>query len=595
MSSKFESDVELPAEMELDSDDRSTPDGAITSLTLTPKRLRRWNSYFNELVEIARELKFGIMVSDDGKVKREHDPDNTDGPVTHELHKTLYNTEKLERKLRAEVQRDIAHRYSIFSPCLGLDIFCSLLDRIVGCEIEIESPNPNLLQRDIHLIHILESASDVANYCVAEWMKCPHVLQAFDSYIRAFPDYEKASAEFTNRLQHWKGATIQDLDTNDLDWQLGMGRGLAHGLTSLAFDCASNCAHCLDFLIRHDIIKLQGYDGYGFNWVEAAIRAKNPAVLTYLLEKMSEDEFFNYTNVHHIRLNNHRFTAKMAVLRLVTRTNWEWACELLIKKLIKDRKGKKMAEYVDNPTRALLNRFLSPEIAEKLRKNKFSIANICKRELCEEKTAWHIAALYNPHGDAYMTWLLVNSSHEVAEKNFKGKDTLHIAAAGNNPACIRWLCGQLDPLKVWDRPTDMKSGSKSALLNEYAGCALELAARNMTNLSVFETMVDCVEDEAFEEFELTGYLFKAICYGLRDYMENPAPDSRLSVTQATDIAKSKCEIIMERLPDKWIGSPTFDEVLAIASQCGFVDIAGRMVHFSESIKARAAARPRRTR
>ncbi|KAJ6021076.1 hypothetical protein N7540_006580 [Penicillium herquei] len=590
MSSNSESDGELPVEMDLEEEEEWAM--GIPS-TLTPKRLRRWGAYFNELVEIARELKFGIMVSDsDGKIKKEHDPANTIGPGVHELHKVLYNTEKLEKQPRDVVQREVAHRYPLFS--LDSDTFCRVLDRIIGCEIEeIESSNPNLLQRDVHLIHILESATAGTKYHIEMYMDCLHVKGVFESYIRGFPNCKGASAEFTDRLQHWKGATVQDVDTNDLDWQLGMGRGLPHGRTSLAFDCASNCAHCLDFLIRHDVVKLQGYDGYGFNWVEAAIRAKNPAVLTYLLEKMSNDEFFNYTNIHHIRLGDHRFTAKMAVLRLVTRTNWGWACELLIKKLIKDGKGKKIAEYVDNPTRALLNRFLSPETAEKLRKNKFTIANIYKREGCEEKTSWHIAALYNPHGDAYMNWLLVNSHYGVAENNFKGKNTLFIAAAGNNPACIRWLCGHLDPLKVWDRPTDMKSGSKSPLFNEYTGCALEIAARNMTNLSVFDAMMDCVEDEAFEEFELTGYLFKAICYGLRDYMENPTLESRLSVTQAADIAKSKCEIIMVRLPHKWLVSPTFDESLAIASRCGFVDIAGRMSNFSESIQARAAARPTR--
>ncbi|KAJ5710148.1 hypothetical protein N7493_009740 [Penicillium malachiteum] len=595
MSSTPESDVEMEAEvgMEAELDEDQLEWAAGIPSTLRPKRLKRWDAYFNEVVEIARELRFGIMASGpDGKIKREHDPENTLGPGVHELHKVLYNTEKLERQVRDMEQREIAHRYPLFS--LDGDTFYRVLDRIVGFEAEPESSNPNLLQRDIHLIHILESATSGAKECVSAWAQVPWVIKAFESYIRGFTDYKDASEEFMDRVKLWKCASLKDLDMNDLDWQLGLGRGLPYGRTSLAFDCASNCAHCLDFLIRHNFVKLQGYDGYGFNWVEAAIRAQNPAVLTYLLEKMSEDEFFNYTNIHHIRVPDPRFTGKMAVLRLATRTNWAFGCDYLINRLIKLGKGKRIAEYVDNPTRALLNRFLNPEVAEKLRKNKFNIATFYKLEPHEQKTSWHTAALYNPHGEAYMNWLQAHARHGPAEPNFKGKNTLHIAAAGNNPACIRWLCKHpaLDPLEVWNRPTDIKSGSKSPLFNEYTGCALEIAARNMTNLSVFETMMDCVEDEAFEEFELTGYLFKAICFGLRDYMDNPPPDSRLSVTQAADIAKSKCDLIMQRLPDKWIGSSTFDDTLAIASQCGFVDMAAKMVHFSESIKSRAAARRR---
>lgn len=560
-----------PSRMDIDSESDIDFDSDLNIYLETADRLIRWRSYFDQLVLMAHQISKSIHANPVGT--GEEIPVGT-------IYSALLETEtsgsssiqRLEQKLLAE-------KYSIYR--LPACIFYDFLDAIFGLDASnVASSNPTILQRDVHVLHVLEKSSRKAKEYIDVWVETSYVKDAFDSFTRSFPNYESAAIEYRN-VQKLYGSS---LDHRDLSWQMGVERGLQRGSISLGVSCAMNCVDCLDFIIRHELIHAEGYDGNGFSWLEGAIRGRKQDVFIYLIDKLEKKQFFNFHSVHHLRLKQISYDAKMSVFRFVARESWGWAVMYLLWRFIKTKKERRLTEYIDESTKALLLRFVDPATAEALRKGGYNVAGVSFPAPAEEQTAFHVAALHNPH-EHIMSWLLLNSNADVGAQNFKGKDTLQIAASGSNPESIQWLCGHLDPLKIWERP----SGGRF-LVNEYTGCALELAALNMTNVSVFETMMNCVGDDAFEDLDLPLSLYKAILTGLHDYTTRGSPIPIAATDAAHEVAISKSNVIKARLSSKWLSSLQMEEAMCCVWRYGFSNLAGSMSSFSNADIERQAAR-----
>ena len=562
-----------PSRMEIDSGSDMEVDSVLATYLETTDRLTRWRSYFDQLVHVAIQISKSLHAKPvEGQ---EEIPVETiySGLIATETSGSS-SIQRLEQKLLAE-------KYSIFR--LPACVFYDFLDAVFGMDASnVASSNPTISQREVHMLHVLEKASPKAKEYIGVWIESSYVKDGFDSFTRSFPNYEAAAAEYQNLQKMYASSSLDHLD---MGWQIGVERGLRTGSMSLGFTCAMNCVDCLDFLIRHKLIHAEGYDGYGFSWLDGAIRAQKQDVFLYLLDKLEKNQFYNYPSVQHLRFKHTTYDAKMAIFRIVARENWTWAVMHLLGGFIKEGKVKKLPEYIDQPTKALLLRFVDERTAEALRKGGYDLSDVSFPVPAEEQSPFHVVALHNPHGQSIISWLYINTQVEVGAVNFKGKDALQIAASGNRPECIQWLCGHLDPLKIWERPSDGRF-----LVNEYTGCALELAARNMTNVSVFETMMNCVGDDAFEDFDLPLSLYKAVFAGLYHFTTKSSHIPPAATEAAYEVSILKSNVIKARLTPKWLQSAEMEEAMSCVWRYGFSNLAGSVSSFSNADLDRQAAR-----
>ncbi|CAG8124018.1 unnamed protein product [Penicillium salamii] len=192
------------------------------------------------------------------------------------------------------------------------------------------------------------------------------------------------------------------------------------------------------------------------------------------------------------------------------------------------------------------------------------------------RTVWH-RAIENPQGPEFLDWLL-NHSHTQpsCRSDFdrdSGETALVLAAKGNEPACIDWLCENCDPMAAQstnptsEEPNTFAYAMKTAAHSVQPSCAAILYA-----------ISNYAPDELYRDLMLVKHIYWLVIKAYRDThlklesSMNPGQSRMKCLVLLRNITMSKIKVLNTRMQinwRRWVKSVHFKWLLQFCSLHGY--------------------------
>ncbi|KAJ5545511.1 hypothetical protein N7535_006103 [Penicillium sp. DV-2018c] len=389
--------------------------------------------------------------------------------------------------------------------------------RFVGFPSAVRYIDPS----KIHALHGL--LQGVLGSSVETWLKRPQTVDKMRARIRSYRDYDEAMAHLSQHTASAEPETDSDPKTDP------------------AYDAAKECAECLEFLINWDIVKCNGYDQSGRNWIEAALDGLNMRLLTYLVNKVDPKHLLARRDLR----EPHEDHILLALAGIGAFPQFETALTRLSDAGLASLQ--ELREIFHNAAMHELCAIAPVSIASALHKHGINIANVKHQyhELGGQlESSWHIAAAFNPAGSDFMEFLLEYSVLSPDIRNSENMNPLMYAACFDEPASIAWLCTHIDPTlpRLPDGPR---------------GYALICAARSshMCSGVIFAIILSHLPSELFT-LEYGKIIGCEIAEGLVSHKRRLKDGRSVEPTQGVMevLAVRKMQAFVRRLPADWAGS-----------------------------------------
>lgn len=527
-------------------------------------RATNWRFYIGALVERIRDLAIDSI------------PPAI--PTINDVREQLSNTEELTEPEARATQRALATQTNLLS--LPEEIFHMVLDRMVGFNPYYQA-DPIYLSRItslmIHQLHKIEAATPQLAAMVARWAQTQKVRDEIAMHIMAFDDWVHVRADYDgwdNLLaggQHGGGDLRYRLRRGET---LGSLNELPEQLSgySLAWECAS-CTDCFEFLLRHDFVRPQGYDGCGRSWIAAALDRSNEDLCFKLLEILTLEQCFQSQDVH---AGEGNYEKSRVFMRELSNRGWVSSFELLVDRLVAAHED--LVQYIDHDTQFQLCRVATFQLAEKLRLAGINIASVSKWTGVRTY-AWHLA-IYNPAGAGFLDWV---ERHCLAEAGPQSKDTrgrtyLMLAVDAGQLEAVKWFASRVNIHAGWQAPPDVRRGphQRMTALNFAAGSFHE------NSVEIFRFIRSRLPPGYFEAPVNASEALRFIISNLRlqldhiDRFLSQVAGSRETKDKANQRARAKIAEVMQDVSHLWDGSRPQQAVVAMAQDNGFREIV-RMV------------------
>lgn len=356
--------------------------------------------------------------------------------------------------------------------------------------VDTQSPTPE----DIHSLHVFVSASTTQKSIVEKWLQEEPAKSTLE---RAFKS--KTYSDFKEAYQSKTAIARYNASRTGLQYK-------PPETYAYQFVEACNCTECLQLVMKLGLIDFRHYGQNGKNMLHAAIESGHnesilfvlDALLDFKLDPRNLPTSINGLSIpHHVALLHDDFlfaevaarlhTAgyplsvwnddglKLELCSFVTADTAEWLLSIgfNITKLPRNTlppylpsseqsdEGISNANDWDSPFGNDWNQdaeYGDPIIREEpfeydefdrstLQLDGVGVTPLELRPT--SRTIWH-RAIENPQGPAFMDWLLDHSFIQPGSKSDFDRDTgetaLVLAAKGNEPASIDWLCQNCDPI-----------------------------------------------------------------------------------------------------------------------------------------------------
>lgn len=313
------------------------------------------------------------------------------------------------------------------------EIFYQLLDNLVDLEAEYSG----IHLEDLHTLHAIAQYNQLFSTRLRHWTSQVKVRSAFHATIWPYQgpaqvhrDVKKFQRKFNTEALHKDGLDLARINNLDLEE------------CSLVHAAARKCRSCVNFLFYYGLIEIDGFDGWGRNYLYGAIEVRNARTLEWLLDAQI-NQLRTTGVIEEVPL---RFTPSKEnnPLKHAIEQRWLTGCELIIDRMLKVHKT--LDAYFDDEMKLGLCGFVPVALAEKLRNRGINIGDVGIRPVKSKRnvtTSWHAAAAENPHGADFMRWLTRYSGGGPDIMDWRNYNPLHAAAGGTTPASVDWLCRKL--------------------------------------------------------------------------------------------------------------------------------------------------------
>ena len=453
----------------------------------------------------------------------------------------LQATENLPEEEARQEQRQLALQtnFSMLPP----ELFYMVLDWTFGL-VDLPANPPLLCKTDFHTLHGIEDLGDEVRDRIAVWMQTQKVRNAFKNHIGAHDNFEAALESSQTSENPPRVITSSPNNPGPSDIWHGIG-----------------CTKCFDFLVRHDIIKLAGYDRCHESWLQVALSKNAHETLQYLLPRLTLEECFQHREAG-ISLTTDQL--KRSLVSDIIRTRWQWGLEHLVDRLLAANED--LTQYISDRNYLELCRFVTADFAEKLRVAGINIATAASRTRSGAvvQHAWH-AAIENSNAPDFLSWLLDYSDQGPDAIDGQGSNTLIVATRQMRPEVVQFLCQRLDPALLL---TGGGGSTQMAILG-YSPSAFELAATSFIprSVEVFRIILEALPADHFHSLDNGRTALEAICVALRkEREETRLPGARVPERLAKNIACHKYAMVVDRLPVAWSSSQQRQEIVDLVQR-----------------------------
>ena len=462
---------------------------------------------------------------------------------------------------------------SVILRSLTPDKLPGFLDRF----FDFHKERSRLDQGGIHLLHEIEAFSPELRRALRHWMEDDTTIEEFQApevLITAYPNLEVAKQNI-HRIKKWP-----------------------HGKETIPSFCLRTCTDCFKFLVRHELIQIDGYDMCGSSWFHLAVDSKNVQSLDYLINNIPVQQLNTCTKVHKLsEEKEEKESAEKPSLRLPRRKleqqrheleRIELQSRLAIKRRyhplvylanyphrksfekvwrrFNDEKFKLPKWVLNDELKLQVCSFVTPALAERLHREGFNIADA----QASASTSWHVAAEHNPFGAEFMDWLQKRSSLALDTRDSKGHNALMHLALHRYTKAFPWLCKNTD---VRASPV----GGEAKYPKEWPAYAIRLAARSLAVKSpkAFKHLLD-VMPEAYDEpykvaFNLLVDISEALNWYRAENMIDPVTLARHQPHPTWDVVekvcKEKCQMLLMRIPaSEWMSGSLVEICTSLESQ-----------------------------
>ncbi|CAI7661133.1 unnamed protein product [Penicillium bialowiezense] len=366
--------------------------------------------------------------------------------------------------------------------------------------VDTQSPTPE----DIHALHEFASASIMHKYIVKNWMREEPAKSTIERAFKPSRNYSDFKEAYQSKT------TIAKYNASRTNLQYKPPETYAYQFVE-----ACNCTGCLETAVELGLIDFRHYGQDGKNLLHAAIESGHNESILFVLDALIDleiDPRHLPTSIdgmsipHHVALLHHDTLfkevanslekagyplsvwnddgLKLELCSFITADTADWLLSIgfNITKLPRNTlppylpssepsdEGLSTENDWDSPFGNDWNQ--DAEYGDPIiRKEPFEYDKFDRSTLQLDgvgvspielrptsRTVWH-RAIENPEGPSLMDWLLDHSFTQPSCKSDFDRDTgetaLVVAAKGNEPAGIDWLCQNCDPIAPMSRgPTD---------------------------------------------------------------------------------------------------------------------------------------------
>ncbi|KAJ5757357.1 uncharacterized protein N7511_006051 [Penicillium nucicola] len=313
--------------------------------------------------------------------------------------------------------------------------------------------------------------------------------------------------------------------------------------TAVAYNLPAECCECMEFMIKHDIIQITGYDSAGRNWLHAGLASGNVATVNYLVQKMTAAELCSRRDFHAV--NEPHILA--ALVEFGTPGGFEFVFQKIIESFPVE--SDELQEILPDDILETLICWAPTSLADLLYQHGVNIANVEAKYIPDKQrtitTSWHAAAVYNPEGPKMMEWLQKFSLLSTEVRDAQNLTPLMFAAAYDQVETVEWLCKHSNPMLARDR-------------GGFEAWALVRAARSSDPVSdeIFAIILDYLPQRIFTNMG-GKYYGSQIADGLVRHKRalKAGTISEPSRAEAEQIAVRKMKALIGRMSHDWSGSP----------------------------------------
>ncbi|KAJ5152280.1 hypothetical protein N7492_010575 [Penicillium capsulatum] len=502
------------------------------------EKARLWRHFIGALLERVRDGVVDLVAADFVPLNFEL--------FQQGLGKELDATENAPPEEARQKQRRLAFDVSL--NMLPPEILYMILDRMCGFNPFDQSVDEFLDQStrvgvpEVENLRALEGVDDNTKSKIASWMQSRRVQEIFHSFTGSYPDFETA-----------RQIIVQQEINREVGQPLAGQR--------LAWDCMERSWENFDFLLRHDIVRVEGYDATGQSWLEVATEVKNETAYNALLRRLTLEQCFRpgdlnsiFVTATQVDVSNDRYRTFMRLCTL----EWYSAIEHLIQRVMAAHEDPR--DYFRNNLRDLLCWVGSVELAQQLHRFGVNITSSNTRGTDEDLPmpsldhSW-LSAIRNSQGAEFLDWFEVHSLVAVQDvRTSAGTNVLMEAAHQGRVLALPWLFQRMDILeKVPDNPVhsmpvapdfiNMPGALYFAIIGEH----WERSVRFQT----FRLVLNALSNTYFWNLAHVDQIFKLICYccgGESAVSKYGLQENRVEAENLTWALMARCSF------DRWNGS-----------------------------------------
>lgn len=518
------------------------------------ERAKQWSHFTGALLE-------RILDQGSDRVAVEIDDLNWD-PTQHGLVKELDKTADLPPEEARETQRSLARVCSLGD--MPAEVFYMVLDRLCGFNADRTSrlgEPEQITVSTIQHLRTMEELDQSTKEMIAAWMSSTGVQSVFDQYTSSYKDYWAARYDYSgwatkvgitgviHATSHGFGPTL--LALNNVPTQLTN--------CSLAYECIRDSTESFDFLLRHKIIDIEGYDAIGLSWAKVAIELKREDVFNYIVQKLPLDECFSTGFVGQFPDNNRD---RRYIFSSLCELGWHWAIEYLFDRVL--AADEDPLTFFSEELRYSLCSSATVELANCLVNVGINITQSTEEGrarpptgpvLYYPKDAWQ-SAITNSNGEEFFNWFRKHSRTRAQDyRDVHGRNLLILAIDAARPLAVKWLIKKNFGLNdtVPQDPTGIIN-----VLPPWAGCLAPLyyAIRADTlhgsrAMQTFRIVLQATPSAWLEDPANTSLAFDIIC--AQYAMNAGSANSEINNKRAySSMAVQMTQGLMGRIPEsKW--------------------------------------------